>query len=528
MRIGHKFNPEICQEKIDTIIIGSGVGGLTCASLLSKMGEKVVVLEQHYTAGGLSHTFSRKSFEWDVGLHYVGEVHRQGHPIKNLFDYISGSKLKWSFVGSRTERIKFPDKEFLHLAGEKSVFIDHLKKDFPHEEIAINRYLELNEKIHRSAKFHIIARSLPKFFDFLTKLFVGRTYRKYSLLTTHDVLCSLTKNKRLISVLTGNYGDYALPPKHSSYVVHALVSNHYLHGASYPIGGGRSIAKFIEEELNRYGGNIFINCSVKEIIVKENIAVGVLLENGKSIYADKIISNAGAHVTFNRLVRSENIPRAFLNKLNKIKGSTGTFVIYLGLNESDSALKLPKENIWIHPDDEYSKNFDSFHKEINEKIPFLFVSFPSSRDPSNKGKSTISLLTLVNPDFFKDREGSTWKKRGEKYLKLKEDVEKRCLAIFYENFPELEKHVEYIESSTPLTNKHFSKNMMGEPYGLSHCCDRFNSDVLRPKGPIKNLYTTGVDNVTVGIAPAAISGVQTVLAIHPLKSLKKLKAAGIL
>lgn len=528
MRVGEKFDPEIQKTKLDTIIIGSGVGGLTAASLLAQMGEKVLVLEQHYTAGGLSHTFKRKDFEWDVGLHYVGEVHRPDHPIRNLFDAISGSRIKWAFVGSKTEKIQFPDKDYIHLAGEKSTFLKHLLIDFPNEGKAIKRYLELNEKIHASAKNHIIARSLPRFLDFFTKLFLGKTYRKYSKLTTKEVLDSLTDNVRLKSVLTGNYGDYALPPKDSSYIVHALVSNHYLHGASYPIGGSRLIAKSIEEELNLNKGKIFISTPVKEILIEKNTANGVLLENGHSLYAKRIISNAGAHVTFNKLIKKEKLSQNFLGKLNNLKGSTGTFVVYLGLRKSDLELKLPKENIWIHPDDEFSKNYELFHQDLVNQLPFLFVSFPSSRDPSNKGGATISLLTLVNPKFFKEEDEGRWRKRGNKYDQLKIDLQTRCLELFYRYFPKLKEHVEFIESSTPLSNKHFSKNMKGEPYGLSHSCERFNNESLRPQSPIKNLYTTGVDNVTVGIAPAAISGVQTVLSIYPIKSLKILRAKGIL
>lgn len=53
----------------DTIIIGSGIGGLACAAALTKLGHKVLVLEQHNIAGGLTQTFSRKGFTWDVGVH---------------------------------------------------------------------------------------------------------------------------------------------------------------------------------------------------------------------------------------------------------------------------------------------------------------------------------------------------------------------------------------------------------------------------------------------------------------------------
>ena len=75
------------------IIIGSGMGGLTTAALLSDLGWKVCVLEQHYTAGGFTHSYERAGYEWDVGVHYIGEV---GAPTRTrkLFDYLSGGNLQ--------------------------------------------------------------------------------------------------------------------------------------------------------------------------------------------------------------------------------------------------------------------------------------------------------------------------------------------------------------------------------------------------------------------------------------------------
>ena len=62
------------DETYDYIVIGSGMGGMTAAAMLSKLGKKVLVLEQHYVPGGYTHTFKRKKYLWDVGVHAVGEV----------------------------------------------------------------------------------------------------------------------------------------------------------------------------------------------------------------------------------------------------------------------------------------------------------------------------------------------------------------------------------------------------------------------------------------------------------------------
>lgn len=61
------FQVKLVPEKLDAIVIGSGIGGLTAAGALSKAGKKVLVLEQHDQAGGCCHTFIEKGFEFDIG-----------------------------------------------------------------------------------------------------------------------------------------------------------------------------------------------------------------------------------------------------------------------------------------------------------------------------------------------------------------------------------------------------------------------------------------------------------------------------
>ena len=64
-------------EFLDVIVIGSGIGGLSTAALLSKCGRKVLVLEQHNIAGGSTHSFEDHGFEFDTGIHYVGNMSKE-------------------------------------------------------------------------------------------------------------------------------------------------------------------------------------------------------------------------------------------------------------------------------------------------------------------------------------------------------------------------------------------------------------------------------------------------------------------
>lgn len=61
------FSIDKVPENLDAVVIGSGIGGLTAAAILAKVGKRVLVLEQHDQAGGCCHTYIEKGFEFDVG-----------------------------------------------------------------------------------------------------------------------------------------------------------------------------------------------------------------------------------------------------------------------------------------------------------------------------------------------------------------------------------------------------------------------------------------------------------------------------
>mgnify|MGYP000521454147 CR=1 FL=1 len=498
----------------DTIIIGSGIGGLTTAVMLAKKGHKVLVLERHYTAGGFTHIFKRKGYEWDVGIHYVGSMEKESSILKKIFDHITDEQLKWEDMGEVYDRIVIGDKTYNYVKGVGN-WTHKMIEYFPKEEKAIRSYVDLIFKASATSRNFFVEKTLSPLLSKLIGWFLRKPYLAYSRKSTYEVLSSLTQNQELIKVLAGQYGDYGLPPKQSSFAMHASLVRHYFSGGFFPIGGSSQIVETIAPVLERLGSTILISAEVDEVLIENNVAIGVKMKDGKEFKAKKIISNAGLYTTYNSLLPASIVQKNQLQQqLNKVKHSVAHACLYIGLNGSPEELQLPKANYWIYPDKlSHDECVDNYLKDHSEPLPVVYISFPAAKDPdwNNRypGKSTIDIITLVPYETFADWDGKRWKKRGEEYEALKESIAQRLLKVLYEKEPQVKGKVDYYELSSPLTTKHFVNYEKGELYGLEHTSERFEQKFLRPRTPIKNLYLTGQDIATAGIGGATFAGLLT-------------------
>ena len=161
------YRSDVSNEKFDSIIIGSGIGGLCAAALLGIKGKRVLVLEKHFKIGGWTHTFKRKDYEWDVGIHYIGQVHRPTSPVRKLFDIISDGQLQWSPMDKNYDRIIFPDKSYDFVAP-RAQFIESMIKYFPKEERAILKYMDLLDSVAKSSRLYFSQKALTGILDKLS------------------------------------------------------------------------------------------------------------------------------------------------------------------------------------------------------------------------------------------------------------------------------------------------------------------------------------------------------------------------
>ena len=521
----YKQNPTVASH-YETIIIGSGMGSLTTAAILAKQGQRVLVLERHYTAGGFTHVFKRKGYEWDVGIHYIGEVQRPNSVVKRLFDYISDSKIEWADMGEVYDKIIIGEKQYDFVKGVQN-FKEKLVEYFPDEKAAIEAYVKLVFDSTNAAQKFYMDKALSPVMSWLIGGSMRKSYLKYSDKTTYEVLRSLTDNEELIKVLSGQYGDYGVTPKKSSFAMHASVARHYFGGGSFPIGGSSQIAKNIDPIIETAGGTILVRAEVKEVQIENNKATGVVMNDGKVFTAENIVSGAGIMTTYQKLLPKQVVEKHQLNEqLKQVERSVAHACLYIGLKGTPTELELPKTNYWVYPaDKDHDQCVERYLNDIDEPFPVVYISFPSAKDPdfTNRypDRSTIDIITLVPFETFAEWEGSSWMKRGDDYKELKEKLAQRLLAELYKQQPQLEGAVEYYELSTPLTTQHFINYEKGEIYGLDATPERFRQKFLKPRTPIKNFYLTGQDIVTCGVAAALFSGVLTATAMTGVNVMKK-------
>ena len=510
---------EASKDVYDAIVIGSGTGGLSVASILAQAGQKVLVLEQHFVIGGYTHAFQRKGYTWDVGLHYVGQVHIPGTLLNKVFKYITNEKLEWAPLDDIYDRVVFGDKKYDFPRGRQNL-MNALKGYFPSAEDAtsIDAYFALLDEVNAVGTAYYAEKVIP---PFLAKLFGGwmrKGVLKYSNQTTLEAIGNITKNEQLLGVLTAQYGDYGLQPSESSFYMHAVLANHYMDGAGYPIGGAPRFAETVVPVIEEAGGTVVFSARVKQIVVKDNVAVGVEMEDGTVIRSKRVISDAGVVNTFSSLLSKNVIAEHKLDEMLKnLTPSLAHMGLYVGFKETNDTLHLPKCNYWIFPDEYNHAKSQSINTSIDAPLPVAFASFPSAKDPlaqtTHPGRTTAEVIILAPFEWFAKWNETQKHKRGADYDEMKAHAAEKMFEMLFRVAPQLRDKVDYYEVSSPISARHYVGHPSGEIYGTSHTPKRFQQTFLKPYTPVRNLFLTGQDAMIASISGGVMGGVLCATAI---------------
>lgn len=498
------------MKEFDSIIIGSGAGGLVTALCLARAGQKVLVLEQHSVPGGWCHSFTLNGQRFSPGVHYIGLLD-EGSSTENLYKSLGVANDLIFF------RMNTKGYDHCYIGAEKYDFpagIENLKSNlieqFPEEKKNIIEYLNLIQKVN--AELQLIPK-LKGFWQNITVPFRTKHFGKFGLFTLKRVIDWHIKNPKLKAILNAQCGDHGLPPNKASFLVHCSVMFHYFEGGFYPMGGGGGIVKALTNKIKRYNGIIKTNQSVSKIIVENKKAVGVELENGEQFFAKNIISNADPSTTYLKLIGQENISKKLAKKLHKTKYSVTSLILFLTLDLDVTKYGIDSGNIWKFKDENIDNHFETLTKGNileGDEFPALFMSCTTLKDPvSFNGRyHNFEVVTYVDYSSFEQFKGSE-NYQSDEYLAFKERIIQKFLNTVEKVIPTAKEHIVQAELGTPKTNEFYIQSTRGNVYGTEKTLNQVGPFAYKSKTEIENLYLCGASTLSHGVTGASYSGIET-------------------
>ena len=142
----------MCKNKV--IIIGSGLGGLSCGVILAKNGYKVTILEQSTQVGGCLQCFYRRGAKFETGMHFIGSAGPE-QTLDRLMQYVEINKdVELSQLDPFGYDVISIDGERFRLANGRDLFINQLAERFPHQRDNLIKYYDLIEKVSGASSLH--------------------------------------------------------------------------------------------------------------------------------------------------------------------------------------------------------------------------------------------------------------------------------------------------------------------------------------------------------------------------------------
>ena len=481
------------MEKYDVVVIGSGLGGLQTAYILSKEGYNVCVLEQGKVFGGSIQNFARDGVVFDSGAHYVGALDK-GQSLHRYFDYFDlNSKLKIKRMDDDLfDQISFGDdaKDYSHAIGFDN-FSEKLISDFPKEKQAIQNYTK--ELIKMGESFPMFNLSSETNYADVNK-YINQGVSNY--------LETLTDNKRLQNVLAGSNLLYAGEANKTPLYVHGLISNSYIQSSYRFIGGSGQMANFLIKSIKDFGGTVIKNKRVVSLNMDGKKILNATTSDGDIFLADNFISNVHPNPTF-KMLPKEVTKKIYFKRVSGLENTISVFSLYITFKKNSfkyinhNIYYYKGNNVWVEPD----YNEDEWPKSL-----LFLTQVPKDESEYAEGATVMSFMKYSE---FSKWEGTEIENRPEGYNTLKKLKQDKLLDLVEERFPGIKNSIKSIYSSTPLTYKDYTETHEGSIYGVSRDYNSQARSTIMPNTKIPNLFLTGQNTNMHGVMGVTVGSVQT-------------------
>ncbi|MCH5329406.1 MAG: NAD(P)/FAD-dependent oxidoreductase [Alistipes sp.] len=478
------------MDRYDVVIIGGGLGGLACGTILSKEGMSVLLLERHRVIGGCLQSFRRGAYTLDTGMHYVGSL-SEGQIMHQYFKYfgVLDSLRMQTLDENGFDVIDVEGRRYRHAMGYDR-FFETLAADFPDEREGLKRYCGILKGIGSMLSPEILRRG---------KISDGGI--EYMMMSAYDTIADCVKNPTLRKVLAGTNGLYGGNRETTSLYEHGIINNSNIEGCRCFVGGSQQLADAFVNEIRRNGGEVRTGAGVEHIHLEGDRAEYVELQDGERIYADNIISSLHPSLTLSLLENNTVIKKAFFTRINSLPNSCGIFTTYLLMKPG--SMPYAGSNLWCYrTDDVWTLEGD--YKGCN--IPYVLISF----QPAGNGYSdVVTVLSPMPERFMEPWRDTVTGHRGEEYEEFKRRYGAAAADFACEYLPELRDRIAGIHTASPLTYRDFTGTPDGTAYGIVK--DYHNPIVnhLSARMKVSNLFITGQNLNVHGCLGTSISAAVT-------------------
>lgn len=469
------------REGFDVIIIGSGIGGLMCGSLLSMKGFRVCILEKHHQIGGNLQTFKRKGVVFNSAMHFVGTMEK-GQILHQIFKFLGvlDSTGLERLDPEHYEKIYLGNRVYSYAMGMEA-HRERLLSYFPQEKKAIDTYLDKIKEIWDSTRVLNLQ-------DFRNHLDADT---RYTQIDAFEFIDSLTDNKELRALWGMTSALYAGEPGRSPLITHAIIHYHYIQGAWKFSQGSSLLAEALEKLILEKGGELRRNSEVVKFHTSGRSAKGVELGDGSQLEAKYFISNLHPSHTV-KLVEPGLFRKAYVHRIEELENTIGTFCLYIKLKKGvfpniNSNVYISSGKKVFHPGDYYKQPWPG--------ACILYTS-PDKSDPEYAESLTITC-------YMKFEEVKQWEetrvgKRGSQYTAMKKERAELLIQLAETHLEGLSDAIDIYYTATPLTFRDYTGAPEGTIYGISKDCRNPRHSYISPNTRIPNLFLTG-QNSGVGL-----------------------------
>ncbi len=512
----------LCQAKIyDAVVIGSGVSGLTAALTLAQQGHSVLILEAAKSVGGMLNPFQRKKFCFDIGLHYVSEV-GQNENLRLLLDSLELTDIKFRAIAPQCfDRYIFPGYEGICCQGYEA-WMKQLTDKFPKEKDNIRRFVTLFQIVDIIFWGYLTPLNLKQWtcvFKYPFTL-VQFFYMPFSTLLDYYFKDQALKNIISAPILF-NLGTS--PRSTQAIKGVGLLSQMIRSGLYYPVGGSKHYREQYLKLLRQYDVDILRKHEVYKI-EKLKTSFFALDTKQQARYLSRVVISTIDAVETYSMVQSKWYPQLTKHRIQQIPPSLGNVCVYLGLNCDLRKSNMTDANIIRYP----ATDIEQTVTEIKQgEFPLAFgLSSSSLKDPLLKDQGcqhTLGLMTLAPMQPFIRWQGLNPYKRGDDYIKFKNDIADRMIEKAERDYvPGLRQAISVKEVSTPLTNFSFVRARAGGVWGSMSCVGPLWQRQFGTKTMIRGLYLAGSSVYEPGVYFCTLSG--RVAGYHALKFLRRKKS----